>query len=130
MRATVFLVFLVLVLTFGTGVSHADKAQVRIEAPDKAAKGAEITVKVQVSHHGNNLFHHTEWLKVEVNGQPVQKWEFSAMKRPESEDFTRSFTYKVEAPLAIVAEASCNIHGSKGPERWSVVILEESRSEP
>jgi len=130
MRRAVLLSFLVMGLLLGASLSYADKSAIRIEAPEKAAKGSEITVKLHVSHHGNNLMHYTKWVKVEVNGQQVEKWEFSATKRPESETFTKSFSTKVDGPLDIVAEASCNLHGSQGAANWKVAVAEEEGSEP
>lgn len=112
-------------LLLGPATARADKSEVRIEAPDKAAIGEEIVIKLNVSHHGNNLLHHTKWLRLDVNGKTVQKWEFSATRRPEAENFGRTFTYKMDGPIEIVSEASCNLHGSKGPATWKVDLLEE-----
>ncbi len=130
MRRAAFVLPLLAGVFLAAGVSHANKSGVGIEVPEKASKGSEITVKLHVTHHGNSFLHYTEWLKVEVNGRPVEKWEFSATNRPESEEFTRTFTVTVEGPLEIVSEASCNIHGSKGPARANVAITEEARGAP
>lgn len=112
-------------LLLGPATARADKSEVRIEAPDKAAKGTEIVIHLNVSHHGNNVIHHTKWLRLDINGKTVHKWEFSATQRPEAENFSRTFTYKLDGPIEIVAEASCNLHGSKGPATWKVELLEE-----
>jgi desulfoferrodoxin (superoxide reductase-like protein) len=124
-KAILAVLLTALFLVFAPAASRADKSEVRIEAPEKAAQGTEITIKLDVSHHGNNLIHHTEWLRLDINGKTVQKWEFSATRRPEAENFSRTFPYKVDGPLEIVSEASCNLHGSKGPARRKVDLLEE-----
>jgi len=93
----------------------ADKAAVTIEAPADTAKGAEITIRLTVTHSANTERHHVEWLKIWVNGQEVNKWGFSSSKLPEASPFTREIKVKASGDLEIKAEASCNVHGSKGP---------------
>jgi desulfoferrodoxin (superoxide reductase-like protein) len=124
-KAILTVVLTAILLVLGPAPGQADKSEVRIEAPDKAAKGTEILIKLNVSHHGNNLIHHTEWLRLDINGKVVEKWEFSATRRPEAGNFTRTFTYKIDGPIEIVSEASCNLHGSKGPATWKVQLLDE-----
>jgi len=102
-----------LLLVF-TGTAAADKSSVKINAPDNAAMGSDITIDIQVSHHGNNFLHYTDWVYVKINGQEIKRWEFGNFNKPEEENFTRTITYKVTGPLEITAEADCNIHGSKG----------------
>jgi desulfoferrodoxin (superoxide reductase-like protein) len=89
----------------------ANKSETKIEAPDSAAKGSEITVKVTVTHNANSAFHYTEWLWVQVNGKEAARWDFGS-KRPEGATFTREIKVKVDGDLEIRAKASCNRHGS------------------
>ena len=100
----------------------AGRSSVTVEAPAAAEKGSEITVKISVAHNGNSRFHHTEWASVKVNGEEVRRWEYSGSNRPESEKFTKEFKIVVNQPLEIVAEASCNLHGSAGPGKASVAV--------
>jgi desulfoferrodoxin (superoxide reductase-like protein) len=102
------------------GESLANKSSVKIEAPESSAKGSEITIKLHVSHDGNSFTHYTEWVKVSINGKEAKKWEFSAFSKPEDEKFTRELKHKVDGPLEIVAQASCNNHGSSGPATHTV----------
>ncbi|MBN2040272.1 MAG: hypothetical protein JW864_09540 [Spirochaetes bacterium] len=92
----------------------ADKSSIIIEAPDKAVKGSEITIKIIVTHNGNNMFHHTDWAYIKINGKEVARWEYSFSSLPEDEVFSKEITYKVEKAIEIEAEANCNLHGSKG----------------
>ncbi len=111
------LVAAVLVLLTGfvlQGTALANKASVQLEVPESAAVGEEITITVHVFHNGNNLFHHTNWAYVKINGEEVQRWEFGPFSLPESENFTRTVRYTVKGPLDIQSEAHCNIHGSAG----------------
>jgi len=114
-RSAVLLLTLLAVAWAAPSAVLADKSSVTIEAPDTADPGTEVPVKLLVRHHGNNFLHHTEWVEVKVNGETVERWEFSTFGRPEEENFTREIVVKVEGPTEIVAEASCNIHGSAGP---------------
>jgi len=92
----------------------ADQSSVTIEAPEYAEPGSQITIKVHVSHSGNNFFHYTNWVTVSANGKEIKRWEFSSGNRPEDADFTREMTYTVSGPVEITAEANCNMHGSAG----------------
>ena len=101
-------------------VSLANKASVTIEAPKTAAPGTEITIKVHVSHNGNNAVHHVEWVYVSINGKELERWEFSALNLPEDGNFIREVKYKVVGPVTIEAKANCNLHGSAGPADLTV----------
>jgi len=101
-------------------VGWADKAAVEIEAPKTAKKGEEITVKLMVTHDGNNFLHYVDWVSLKVNGEEVQKWEYSNFDKPESEDFTIEYKVKVDGDLEIEAKAHCNNHGSDGPAKVTV----------
>lgn len=110
----IFVVISCILLLVFAGTAAADKSSIKIVAPDNAAIGSEITVELQVSHHGNNFLHYTDWVYVKINGEEIKRWEFGHFDKPEDENFTRTITYKVIGPLEITAEADCNIHGSKG----------------
>ncbi len=97
-----------------TPPAFANQSSVTIEAPKHAEPGSQITIKVHVSHSGNNFFHYTNWVTVSADGQEIKRWEFSSGKRPEDADFTREVTYTVSGPVEITAEANCNMHGSAG----------------
>jgi desulfoferrodoxin (superoxide reductase-like protein) len=118
-----FIPIFMVVLTFA-GTAFADKASVSIEAPADVAKGSEITIRLTVTHSASSYFHHVEWLKVWVNNQELTRWDYSASKRPEDTTFTKEIKYKVDENIEIKSEASCNIHGSKGPATWKVTAKE------
>jgi len=113
-RKTLLLAALMLCAWAVPGSSFADKSSVTLEVPATAEKGTRVPVKVHVKHQGNNFMHYTEWVEVKVNGQTVERWEFSAFDRPEGETFVREVEVQVDEPLEIVGEASCNLHGSQG----------------
>ena len=114
-------------LALGLGIflaapAMADKAAVTIEAPADAAKGAEITIRLTVTHSANTERHHVDWVKLWVNNQEVNKWEFSSSKLPEAVPFTREIKVKAGSNLEIKAEASCNVHGGKGPATLKITV--------
>jgi desulfoferrodoxin (superoxide reductase-like protein) len=94
------------------GTAWANKSETKIEVPESAAKGSEITIKMTVTHSANSFLHYTEWLWVQVDGVEKARWDFSSSNRPEGEIFTREVKVKVEGDLNIKAKASCNLHGS------------------
>jgi desulfoferrodoxin (superoxide reductase-like protein) len=120
-----FMVFLT-VLWVGAipGICLADKSAVTIEAPDQAARGAEVVVKLQVTHSANSFFHYTNWLQVKVNGKDTAFWEYSMGNRPEGAKFTKEVKLTVNEPLEILAEANCNMHGSAGPAKKKIALKE------
>jgi desulfoferrodoxin (superoxide reductase-like protein) len=113
-RKTILLVVFLLSAWAVPAPGLADKSSVTIEAPATAEKGSQVPVKVHVKHKGNSFMHYTNWVEVKVNGETVERWEYSAFKRPEDEVFTKEIVVQVDEPLEIVGEASCNIHGSAG----------------
>jgi len=105
-----------------SGTAFANKTSVTIDAPNTAKKGSEITIKVNVFHHGNNFFHHTNWVYIKVNDEEIARWEFSGIHKPESENFSREVKHAVTGPIEITAEGHCNIHGSAGPAVFKIDV--------
>ena len=123
MKKSCKILFCLTVIFFlSTGAALADKSEVTIIAPDSTAKGTEITIKLNVAHHGNNMFHYTKWAYIKINGKEIARWDFSATNTPESKNFTKEIKYTVNEPAQIEAEANCNIHGSAGIAKASVGI--------
>jgi desulfoferrodoxin (superoxide reductase-like protein) len=105
------------------GPAWANKAETRLEVPDSAAKGSEITIKMTVIHSANSLFHHVEWAWIQVDGKEIARWDFSSGHLPESETFSRETKLKVEGNLDIRAKASCNLHGSANEAAANVKVI-------
>ena len=99
----------------------ANKSETKIEAPQTAEKGSEITIKVTVTHSANSAFHYTEWLWVQVNGKEVARWDFGS-KKPEGNTFNREIKVKVDGDLDIKAKANCNMHGSANEAAAKVTV--------
>jgi desulfoferrodoxin (superoxide reductase-like protein) len=116
------ILFFSLFYFFSAGAAMADKSAVAIDAPQFAEKGTEITIKLNVTHHGNNMFHYTNWVYVKANGKEISRWTFSSTKTPESEYFTKEVKYTINEPVQIEAEANCNLHGSTGVEKTTISV--------
>lgn len=115
-----FILFLAVVLTAQTG--YADKSSVLISAPEKAVKGSEVMIKLTITHSGNNIFHYTNWAVLMVNGKEFSRWSFTSDKRPEEATFHREVKIPVGDSLELMAEANCNLHGSKGPAKKTIAV--------
>lgn len=113
---TLFVIFL-----FSVNV-YANKTSVKIVAPEKAEKGSEITIKIEVSHIGNTKGHYTDWVWIKINGEEYKKWEYAPDNLPENQNFTLEIKVKAETNLEIEAEGNCNKHGSKGEDKATVLI--------
>jgi len=93
----------------------ANKSSVTIDVPEAVEKGEEITIKINVSHSANNIFHYTNWVYVMANGIEIKRWKYRSFGKPEGKNFSLEINYTVmTVPLEIVAEANCNMHGSAG----------------
>jgi desulfoferrodoxin (superoxide reductase-like protein) len=126
MKRTILLLLLICSVTFLLFPHEvtANKASVSIEAPESAVKGDEITVKINVQHDGNSMFHYTKWVYIKINDSEVSRWDYTWRKRPEDENFTKEIVYRVNEPIEIAAEANCNTHGSKGKVTKKVSLQE------
>jgi desulfoferrodoxin (superoxide reductase-like protein) len=101
---------------------RTDQTAVRLEAPADAPAGSQITVKVHVTHEGNNFFHFTDGVWLKAGDREIGRWDFSAQERPEDENFVREVRYTVTGPVVFTAQGNCNVHGSAGAARAEVRI--------
>ena len=115
---------ILLMILLPAHAAFADKASVSIEAPTAVAKGSEITIRLTISHSANSYFHYVEWVRVMMNEREIARWDYSRSNRPENATFTKEIKYTVNESGEIKAEASCNIHGSKGPAIQKVLVKE------
>lgn len=121
---TEFILVLSLLLSTLAQPLLANKSAVSIEATATAKAAEEVTIIVNVSHRSNSSLHHTKRLKVLANSKEIARWDFSSSSRPEAENFSREIKLKIEAETEIVAEATCNLHGSAGPASVRIKITE------
>lgn len=100
----------------------ANKSSVEIVVPDVVKKGSRISITVKVVHRGNNLLHYTNLIYIKANGIVLKRWSFSITNRPDNENFTKTISYTVTKNTIVEAEASCNLHGSKGKKTAVIKI--------
>jgi desulfoferrodoxin (superoxide reductase-like protein) len=105
-----------------SGPVFADKSAVTLEGPASAEKGSEVIIKITVTHSANSFIHYTKWLKVQAAGRPIEQWDFTAGNRPDGSTFTKEVRIRVLENTEVVAEASCNIHGSAGPAKLMILV--------
>lgn len=113
--------FLVLFCLFLAG-AMANKTSVEIKAPSEVKAGTEVTIEINVTHSGNSKGHHTDWVYLKINGQEVQRWEYTKTKLPLTENFSIEYKVTADEMLTIEAEGHCNIHGSNGKKSAIVKI--------
>lgn len=110
------------VLFLQVSPAFANKATAAIEGPTSVARGTEVTLRVVVTHNANSSSHYTEWLKVAANKKEIDRWDYAKGKRPEAAEFTKEIKIKIMEDTEIIAEASCNNHGSKGPATHKITV--------
>jgi desulfoferrodoxin (superoxide reductase-like protein) len=121
-KVTLFGIFVLAILFFQANIVLANKAGASIEGPTEAVRGSEVTLRITVTHSANTPSHHTQWLKVTANKKEVARWDYSRDNLPEGAVFTKEIKINVTENTEIVAEASCNNHGSKGPARHNIKV--------
>lgn len=123
MKKSIALGILILaILLLQVGPALANKSVASIEGPTSVAKGTEVTLRVTVTHSANSASHYTEWLKVTANKKEIARWDYSKDKQPEAAEFTKEIKIKVMEDTEIIAEASCNNHGSRGPATHKITV--------
>ncbi len=123
MKKSIALGMLILaILLLQGGPALANKSGASIEGPTSVAKGTEVTLRVTVTHNANSSSHYTEWVKVTANKKEIARWDYSKDKRPEAAEFTKEIKINVMEDTEIVAEASCNNHGSRGPATYKITV--------
>jgi desulfoferrodoxin (superoxide reductase-like protein) len=121
-KIMVFGVFMMAISLVQVNGAFANKSEASIEGPIEAVKGSEVTLRITATHNANTSSHYTEWLKVTANKKEVARWDYTKENRPEGALFTREIKIKVMEDTEIVAEASCNNHGSKGPAKHNIKV--------
>jgi desulfoferrodoxin (superoxide reductase-like protein) len=114
------LILAILLLQVGPAV--ANKSATSIEGPSGVAKGTEVTLRITVTHNANSPSHYTESVKVTANKKEIARWGYTKDNRPEAAEFTKEIKFKVLEDTEVVAEASCNNHGSRGPTTHKVTV--------
>ena len=121
-KVIVFGVFMMAISLVQVSGAFANKSEASIEGLTDAVKGSEVTLRITVTHNANTASHYTEWLKVMANKKEVGRWDYTKENRPEGAVFTKEIKIKVMENTEIVAEASCNNHGSKGPAKHKIMV--------
>jgi hypothetical protein len=57
-----------------------------------------------------------------ADGKQIARWDFTNENLPEGAAFAKEIKIKVMGDTEIVAEASCNNHGSKGPAKHKIMV--------
>ena len=117
-----FGILLLAILSFLFGSALANKSAVSIEGPSGVAKGTEVTLRITVTHNANSPSHYTERVKVTANKKEIGRWDYTKDNRPEASEFTQEIKFKVMEDTEVVAEASCNNHGSRGPAMHKITV--------
>ena len=115
-------ILILAVLFLQASLAFANKAAATIEEPTRVAKGTEVNLRVVVTHNANSPSHYTEWLKVLGNKKEIARWDYTKDKRPEGAEFTKEIKVKIMEDTEIIAEASCNNHGSRGPVTHKITV--------
>lgn len=123
MKKSIALGMLILsILLVQVGPALANKSATSIHGPTSVAKGTEVILRVNVSHSANSSSHYTEWLKVTANKKEIARWDYGKGNLPEAAEFTKEIKLTIMEDTEIIAEASCNRHGSRGPATHRITV--------
>jgi len=115
-------VLILAILLVQVGPALANKSATSIDGPISVAKGTEVILRVNVSHSANSSSHYTAWLKVTVNKREIARWDYGKENLPEAAEFTKEIKLTIMEDTGIIAEASCNRHGSRGPATHRITV--------
>ena len=101
----------------------SNKTSVDVTAPEKAEKGSEVTVVINVKHMGNSASHFTDWVAVKINGKEVKRWEYTKNERPEAGNFTLEYKFILKEKSKIEVQGNCNKHGSTGAKELVIDVM-------
>ena len=121
-KVMLFGIFMLAISLVQANVASSNKSEASMEGPTDAVKGSEVTLRITATHNANTASHYTEWLKVMANGKQIARWDYTKENRPEGAVFTKEIKIKVTEDTEIVAEANCNMHGSKGPAKHKITV--------
>jgi desulfoferrodoxin (superoxide reductase-like protein) len=121
-KATALGILILAIFLLQVGSAFANKSATSMEGPTSVAKGTEVTLRVKVTHNANSSSHYTEWLKVTANGMEIARWNYTKDNQPEAAEFTKEIKIKVGEDTELIAEASCNRHGSRGPTMHKITV--------
>lgn len=121
-KSIVFGILIFSVLFIQISSALANKSAVSIGGSSNVPKGTEVTLRITVTHNANSPSHYTEWVKVTANKKEIDRWDYNKDNRPEAAEFTKEIKFKVMEDTEIIAEASCIIHGSKGPATHKITV--------
>ena len=121
-KVMLFAMIAMAILLFQVSVASANRSEASIDGPTNAVKGSEVTLRITVTHNPNTVSHYTEWLKLTSNKKEIARWDYTKENRPEGAVFTKEIKIKVTEDTELVAEASCNNHGSKGPAKHKIIV--------
>lgn len=120
MKTILWSAMLILIIPFS---AIANKTSVEITAPEKAEKGSEITVIINVKHIGNSTGHFTDWVYIKINDKEVKRWEYTKEKLPEAGNFTLEYKFILNEKSKIEVKGDCNKHGSAGAAEAVIEVL-------
>lgn len=124
-KTAAWLVCLLLFLFLGSSPVFANETSVEIDTVSKAQKGEEVSIKLNVSHEGNNFIHYTYEVYLSINGEREKEWKFYMLDRPPSEEFSKEITYTVDRELELEAKGYCTLHGSNNTARATIQVEQD-----
>ncbi|MDO8945577.1 MAG: hypothetical protein Q7U88_00310 [Desulfocapsaceae bacterium] len=76
MEKMILLIVGALIFLCAESSALANKAAVRLGAPENTTQGEKIKITLFVTHSANNCFHYTKRVYLKINGQEKASWEF------------------------------------------------------
>ena len=107
--------------------ARANKTSVAVMGPDAVAAGTEVTLTISVTHKGNSVFHHTNWVVVKADGAEIARWDFKARACPKPRISSGKSNTRSPSPWRSRPRATATSTGARIRSLFKIAISEPRR---
>ncbi|MGC1122407.1 MAG: desulfoferrodoxin family protein [Candidatus Methanofastidiosia archaeon] len=86
---------------------------VQIQAPRQVTAGDEVTLKIMITHEGNDNDHHINYVWLYQNDRMAKEWVWTVDDYIKDDQFTLEYTTILTEDTVFLAKAHCTLHGDK-----------------
>jgi len=99
----------------------ANRAGLKVTAPEEVGAGESFTVELEISHSNNDEGHYVDWVRIWMDDELVKEWTYTPDDFVQETRWTLEYETSIDEPAEIRARANCNLHGGS-QKRLTVAI--------
>ena len=90
---------------------EANRAGIKVTAPEEVAAGENFTIGLEISHSDNDGGHYVDWVRIWMDDELVKEWTYTPEDFVPETRWTLEYETSIDKPTEIRARANCNLHG-------------------